>query len=598
MKKLLRISLFCGIWPALYSCAHKNLPLEAKKAKLPPAALEGPHAVQFLATDLFLKANDLSLRGDTKAAALLYHQIVLMLPHDEHVQKRYAMELVKTGELKKAKPYIQKLFEKNFKKRKPGHKKLGLILAGINTSLGESQAARKVYRKLLDREPGNPGLCIPLVDIDSDQKNYHQAKTQLDRCQTQSKAQDHFLYHYHRGKLYTLQGKTKDALLSFSRALKDRPNYLPAVIIKARLLEKAKRPKLAAAVYQQFLNHVPEHRLVLAHLIRIKQNHFPLEEIIPHLEKLANLESDNLNLKLQLGMLYSKYKRWEEAKQTFREILLVAPASNRVLYSLGILHQQSAEYEKAIHYFSKIEEGSPLFSDSAIQTARALQKASGRAPASQRPGGQGPEGRITDFVRQTSARHPQLAPELFVTLANFHEFRGEVEKAIQILLELERQNKLEEELQYYLATLYEKQNDYPASRRLIEKILKANPRHPHALNFLGYSLLHTGDDLERGRSLILKALALEPDDGHIRDSLGWYYYKTGDYQKALKEIAQAYQLAPGDAVITKHLAMVYQKLKQYDKARQHFEEALEYCRDQSEKNLILQALTELSASKF
>ena len=620
VKKFLKITLFCGIWAVLCSCAHKQslkkgpTPLPKATKPSPPAlslqkqleksmqalhqkaAAEGPHAVQFLATDLFLKANDLSIRGDAKAAAFLFRQIMLMLPSDEYIKKRYAMELVRTGELEKAKSHVRKLFEKTFKAQKPGNKKLGLILAGIYTSQGESKAAGKVYRKLLGREPGNAGFCIPLANLYRDQKDYQKAKTQLDRCEKQSQKKDRFLYHYHRGKLSMLQDKTKDALKEFSRALKDRPDYLPAAIIKGGLLEKIQRPKLAATVYEQFLKHVPNNRLVLAHLIRVVQNHFPLEEAIPHLEKLANLESDNLNLKWQLGMLYSKYKRWEEAKQTFREILLVAPESNRVLYSLGTLHQQSGEYEKAANYFSRVAEDSPLFSDSAIQTARALQRVGLRAPASLAPG-QSSERRITDFVRQTSARHPQLAPELFVALANFHEFRGEVEKAIQILLELERQNTLEEDYQYYLATLYEKQNNYWASRQLMEKILAANPHHPHALNFLGYSLLETGDDLERGRSLVLKALSLEPNDGHIRDSLGWYYYKIGDYQKALKEIRQAYQLAPNDPIITKHLAMAYQKLNQYDKAKRHFEEALEYCRHQSERDQILQALAELPASK-
>ena len=248
--------------------------------------------------------------------------------------------------------------------------------------------------------------------------------------------------------------------------------------------------------------------------------------------------------------------------------------------------------------FPKFGKTVPLFSDSALQTARALQKMARRAPASQRPGSQSTERRITDFVRQTSAHHPRLAPQLFVTLANFHEFRGEIEKAIQILLELERQNTLEEEHLYYLATLYEKQNNYPASRRLIKKkSWRPIPNTPHALNFLGYSLLETGDDLERGRSLVLKALSLEPDDGHIRDSLGWYYYKIGDYQKALKEIRRAYQLAPNDPIITKHLAMAYRKLNQQDKARQYFEEALGYCRHQSERDLILQALAEMAGAR-
>ncbi len=525
------------------------------------AAAVGPHAVQFLATDLFLKANDLSVRGEAKAAAFLFGQMVSILPGDDYLKRRYAVELVKTGDFKTARPLVQHMFQQALNQNGGEDKKLGLILAGIHTFRGEWDEARTVYRKLLKKYPGNSGLCIPLANLHQKQKNYRRAEAVLGQCQRQNQngESDRAIFPYHRGKLAFAQGKNQTALKHFSRALEQRPDFLPAVVAKTMVLTQQNRPQAAITAYRKFLKHTPNHPLVLAQLIQLIQKHSSLEDIIPYLEKLSNVESDDLNLKVQLGMLYTKYRHWEEAKRTFREILLAAPHSNRIHYNLGLIYQQTGEHQRAIDAFARIGPDSPLSYDSKIQTARALEQlVQRRSPASLGPPAQN------------------------------------LERAIHILQQLQDRGKLEEGHQYYLATLYEQRADYRASRELIGKMLEKNPHNPHALNFLGYSLLETGEDLQRGHSLILQALALEPEDGHIRDSLGWYYYKVGDYQKALAEIRRAYQLVPKDAVITKHLAMAYRQLGQYNKAKQYFKEALEYCRSSSERKHILQALAELS----
>ena len=70
------------------------------------------------------------------------------------------------------------------------------------------------------------------------------------------------------------------------------------------------------------------------------------------------------------------------------------------------------------------------------------------------------------------------------------------------------------------------------------------------MNFLGYSLLEQNKDLDLALSYIKKAVELKPEDGFIRDSLGWYYYKTGNLELALVEIKKAWDAVKTDVVIT------------------------------------------------
>jgi Tfp pilus assembly protein PilF len=57
--------------------------------------------------------------------------------------------------------------------------------------------------------------------------------------------------------------------------------------------------------------------------------------------------------------------------------------------------------------------------------------------------------------------------------------------------------------------------------------------------------------------MIEKALSLKKDNGYIIDSLGWVYFKMGDYKKAEQYLKKAGELVKDDPVILEHLAELY-----------------------------------------
>ena len=54
-----------------------------------------------------------------------------------------------------------------------------------------------------------------------------------------------------------------------------------------------------------------------------------------------------------------------------------------------------------------------------------------------------------------------------------------------------------------------------------------------------------------------RAVDLEPRSGLILDSLGWAYFKLGDYDRAVVHLERAVELTPGDPVINEHLGDAY-----------------------------------------
>ena len=74
--------------------------------------------------------------------------------------------------------------------------------------------------------------------------------------------------------------------------------------------------------------------------------------------------------------------------------------------------------------------------------------------------------------------------------------------------------------------------------------------------------------------MLIRAVELEPDDGYITDSLGWVYYRLGDYEKAVIYLERAVELKPQDPVINDHLGDAYWKVQRHHEARFQWRRAL------------------------
>jgi Flp pilus assembly protein TadD len=57
--------------------------------------------------------------------------------------------------------------------------------------------------------------------------------------------------------------------------------------------------------------------------------------------------------------------------------------------------------------------------------------------------------------------------------------------------------------------------------------------------------------------MIRRAVEQRPDDGYIVDSLGWAYFRTGNYDEAVKNLERAVELKPDDPTINDHLGDAY-----------------------------------------
>lgn len=136
-KFLLKKSLLVLPIAALVSCASQTTKVsesdlvnkaaelkissieEAKKARefvenslaevVEDAKERGEDSINYVASDLFLKASDASLAGDATSAALILKFVVELKPDDIYLRRKYAVELIKSSQARRRKKRI-KLF--------------------------------------------------------------------------------------------------------------------------------------------------------------------------------------------------------------------------------------------------------------------------------------------------------------------------------------------------------------------------------------------------------------------------------------------------------------------------------------------------------
>lgn len=102
----------------------------------------------------------------------------------------------------------------------------------------------------------------------------------------------------------------------------------------------------------------------------------------------------------------------------------------------------------------------------------------------------------------------------------------------------------------------ERAGDWPKAEADFREALVLEPDQPLVLNYLGYSMVEKGENLDEALDMIQKAVKGQPDDGYITDSLGWVYYRLGRYQEAVAPMLRAVELTPDDPIINDHLGDV------------------------------------------
>jgi len=238
------------------------------------------------------------------------------------------------------------------------------------------------------------------------------------------------------------------------------------------------------------------------------------------------------------------------------------PNSDDMRLSIAIAALAADYPEMAYAEAGKVTDTSPVWMQGQMLQLRAL-IAQGRDDQA--------VARAQQFVAHDSASvmGQRLLGDVFIRTGNYTSAAEAYGKAHELLGDQEDASLL---LQY--AGALEQSGQWTQAKPLLERVVELAPDSAVALNHLGYAMADRGEELPRAIAMLEKANRLRPNQAALIDSLGWAYYRNGDYDKALPLLQSAVKMEPGNAELNEHVGDVLWATGRHFEARYAWKAAL------------------------
>ena len=355
----------------------------------------------------------------------------------------------------------------------------------------------------------------------------------------------------HAGMILELANKEKDAGARFERAYKLDDSMLRVAEAHARWLSRNKDSVAAKAVYEAFDKKLARHPLVLEGLRETKAG----KKLSPLVDSPQSGAAEAL---YGIGATLTRRGGEDLALVYLQLALYLAPNHPLALLSLADLYESVKKPAMAIKIYERVPANSPLKRNAQIQLATNLDTADRSDEAIK--------------ILKTVTTEDSRDLEAIMALGNIERGRKKFADCAQTYsLGIDalpsNNDKANSVYYYYRGICEERSKQWSKAEADMRKALELQPEQPHVLNYLGYSWIDQGINLDEGMKMIKRAVEQRPDDGYIVDSLGWAYYRIGDYEDAVKHLERAIDLKPEDPTINDHLGDAYWRIGRTLEAR-------------------------------
>ncbi len=244
--------------------------------------------------------------------------------------------------------------------------------------------------------------------------------------------------------------------------------------------------------------------------------------------------------------------------------LYLTPEFPFALASLANAYETTKRYEAAIAVYDRIPKGSPLQLSIDIRKALNLNQLE-RVDEAQK---------LLDEVANNNPLDIRPLDALGNIMRSHKRFGEAAEYYTRAIALIGKPEPKHWSYYYSRGTSYERLKKWPLAEADLQLALKLSPDQALVLNYLGYSWIDQNRNLKQGLALIEKAVRQKPDDGYIVDSLGWAFFRMGNFKEAAKHLERAVELRPEDPVLNDHLGDAYWRVGREREARFQWDQAL------------------------
>jgi tetratricopeptide (TPR) repeat protein len=420
------------------------------------------------------------------------------------------------------------------------------------------------------------------------------------------------------GKLYAVLGYTfeqqkefKHAIDAYKRAIDLDKDNLDAQRGLANSLLGDNQIDAALAQYKQVADSDPQDAQAYLRMSEIYRRQGKYTEAMATLKKADSLVQDSLEVPYNEALIDEAEGKFDEAIQLLQGLvdktqkpiatLSSSERNNRSVFleRLGSIYRETGKNQQAIETFRKMmdlgDESAKRGYSQIIDTYREDKQWNQATAAAQEAvkalpkeadlrmvlaGQLADSGKVDEGIALAKAQLKGTAEDrdvylqlsqIYARLRRWSDADEALDKASALSSKPE-----DKKYDYYLRGSYlERQKKYEPAEEMFRKVLATDPRDAGTLNYLGYMLADRGVRLEEALGLIKRAVQEEPQNYAYLDSLGWAYFKLGNYDMAEETLRKAMDHNNNDPTVHDHMGEVYAKTGRLKLAAAQWERALE-----------------------
>ena len=413
------------------------------------------------------------------------------------------------------------------------------------------------------------------------------------------------------GEAYDQLKKYKQAIAAYRSAAEMEPGDLRTVDALAQSLLSDNQLDEALKQYQMLLKADPDNSGALIRVAEIERRQGKFPEALETVRNVLKKEPENLQAGFTEGTLLDAMGRYDEAAAAYEKMVELTAhfndvysdeeKSNRAIFleRLGAVDRERNKTALAIAAYQKmIELGGEQAArgyQNQVDTWREAKQYDKAVEVAQKAVAASPKDRELKLVLAgelmdsgktdeglalakgllagtAEDRAVWLAlGEMYVRARRWSDADDAFNKADALSTKPEERTIL----LFTRGEWAERQKQYKPAKRYFRQALKLDPDSAMTLNYLGYMMAYRGKNLSEALDLIQKAVQAEPLNGAYLDSLGWVYFKMGNYELAEENLRQAVERDASDPTVHDHLAELYSKTRRIGLAAAQWEISLQ-----------------------
>ncbi len=473
----------------------------------------------------------------------------------------------------------------------------------LNNNVGR---AEQEFKEAVQLDPTSEDAVTTLAYLYNEQG---QAKKAADILSSVPNAERTSKLYSALGFTYEQQKDYKNAVGAYKQAVDQDSDNLDAMRGLAQNLMSDGQLDEALKQYKKIIEGDPQDPQSYMRIAEIYRRTGNFDQALDALKKAEMYVQDSLEVPYNMAVIYQAQGKFDEAANILQDLVQKSEKTgaytsgeqnNRSVFleRLGGLYRDSNKTQQAVDTFRKMislgDDNATRAYQEIVETYRDAKDWQQATSAAQEAVQKFPNdrslkltlaaqladtGQADQALEQTKSllKGTPDDREVYLNLGNMYmrlKRWKEADEALTKALELSTKQEERDSVSFIMASAAERQKKYDEAEIIFKRLLTSDPNNTMVLNYLGYMLADRGIRLEEAIGYLKKALQLDPQNGAYLDSIGWAYYKMGDYVLAEENLKHATERIGSDPTVQDHLGEVYAKTGRLKLAAAAWERAL------------------------